>query len=343
MEYNNDLSCKQHVQLINMSKRPIILIQLDKLYYKAGDEIKFRVFVLSQKLVPFDSIDDMNIVIYDHLNNVIESIENASATDGVYNGVAKIHGSSENARWKIEVEVNGRKKSMTFIVDNKKENSLQVELVVDEQVSIKSKKIYFGINVKPLEDKTFSGTAKIILYKGQNKRRSFIRALNITSQYTQTKFDISDDLLIRLLNTDMDLHFLVEISDKRNKIVASVRKTVVLKPIDRIIKLSKKNYFVPNIEFPVNIEVRKINGELENSFETLNLTVEYVDEDNVEKKVLLTDLENGKTFINLQPPADTKKIKLNLKFRETYLEDTIESYEQQGKNHYIFASAVTQK
>lgn len=329
-----------------MAKRPIILIQSDKPAYNLGDEIKFRIFVLSQKLVPFDKIDEMNVVIFDGAQKIVKELNHLETSEfGFYEDSTKIPDTSKLGKWKIEVEVNGRKISKSFDVEKLDKNSLQAILITDDEVASSDQKINFGINVKHPIDKFFFGIAKISFSRGnmRNVKKRLIKTLKLTTQYTTVQLDIEDDLGITIIRSDMDLNFDIEIIDYTGKLKTLISKTIVLKNNNHKISTFEKSYFIPGIEFPVKIEVRKLSGQLDNSYETLQVTVEYENDNDSIEDDYQVDLDNGRKTINLKPSKDTKEIKLKLTFGEVEMEKVIKSSTQLGISHFILGSFVNEK
>lgn len=329
-----------------MAKRPIILIQSDKPAYNLGDEIKFRIFVLSQKLVPFDKIDEMNVVIFDGAQKIVKELNHLETSEfGFYEDSTKIPETSKLGKWKIQVEVNGRKISKSFDVEKLDKNSLQANLITDDEVALINQKINFGINVKHPIDKFFFGTAKMSFSRGnmKNVKKRLIKTLKLTNQYTTVELDIEDDLKISTIGSDMDLNFDIEIIDYTGKLKTLISKTIVLKNNNHKILAFGKNYFIPGIEYPLKIEVRKLNGQLDNSYELLQVTVEYENYNDSIKDFYRVDLDNGRKTIHLMPSIDTKEIKLKLTFGEVEMKKVIKSSTQLRISHFIQGSFVNEK
>lgn len=336
------------MDIFKASEAPIIFVQFNKPVYKSNDAFKFRVFVLTQKLVPYSSFGQMNIAIYGPNKNILWNDQKVTQISdyGVYEkslNIQELQNLQNNfGIWTLLVEIDGRKISKSFEVQQQNSGDAEVFLHVPSEVAFEDRKIYLNIFTKNPRGKeaTIFVTAKFV---GSNKEEisKKVKSLKLTELKTTVMLDYEDDLGIRFPTKDMILKFIIQTSS------TTVTKEVKMRHKGKhTIQVMRKKYFKPGFKFPTKIRVKLLDGKSDNSFNQLSTTVKYISKSkngktNVDEKTYQTNLKNGDAVFNLQPKAKTIKIQLLLKFAETEHTEEIEKFP--GDDEYMQVSMVKKR
>lgn len=314
-----------------MSVRDNILIQTNKLVYKSGDEMKFRIFLLTQKLTPIET-NDMKVEILDPNGKVFYAFSNIKTSEfGVYENSFKLIDKLQNGEWKIKIELNGRIKTKKFGIQKVSKRDLQVKVTAPYEVPLESRRVFIDIKAKHPTDKVFVGKATISVegrFAGQIEMavEKTLPTISITDQDKRTSFSIQDELGIAAISDDLTLTVHVDVSDTMDVLTTRVSKKVIIKP-ERLKKISidKRNFFIPGINFPLNVNVKNFDGTFDNSLDYLDIEITYHEKDQKNSGVLKDkkELVNGEQLILLKPNEDTIRIDIFLKSGNTNFTTTI--------------------
>jgi hypothetical protein len=320
---------EQTVKLFNPSRYPIILIQTDKSIYNVGDELKFRVLVLTQNLTPFD-YTTASIVIKDSNSDTIKKFDNElDSKVGVFTNSLKIATRSNLGTWKIEVEVDGSRKSKEFNVQ--KADDVQIDLKTDEVVAYSKRIVEMKLNIRKSNGIKYSGIAKVNAIGwqvGKNRElfKKYVKSVNVTSGENIITVDLAYEMNLNTPNTDIEMKFLVDVKDNKSKKSSNTSANVLLKHADsRIFEIIKAKHFRPGFEFPVKIIVKNFDGTLDQTYEDMTITLTYYRDDNsqLNSKVLREKVYDGKVNLNLATYKDAKEIKMKLQYQQTLRTENI--------------------
>ncbi|XP_070504853.1 thioester-containing protein 1 allele R1-like [Chironomus tepperi] len=320
-------SCQeQSVNLIKTSNVPIVFIQFNKPIYKTSETFEFRIFILSQKLVPISKVKDMTVTISSP-RRVVWSQDKISAVSeyGTYENSVKIAdipklNQEDLGTWSINVDVDGKKATKSFEIQTLNKDDTEVYVQVPSDVAFEDRRIYLNILTKE-----FNGRYAAIAMQAKFINSSRVEvSKHVKSQYlTDIKsviaLDFQQDLGLNFPTADMILTFTVDIVDGQK--VTTVIKDVKMKHKGRqTIQVIRKKYFKPGFKFPIKVRVKLLDGRPDNSLNQLSTTIKYLSSnknENIDEKTYETNLKNGDAVHVLHPKAKTVKIVIQLKFADT--------------------------
>lgn len=346
---SNGACTQQSVKLVDMTQRPVILIRTDKPVYKNGDELNFRIFVMTNKLLPFANIGNGEITVFDNHNNIVRKFSNIGKNMqmGVIKYSMPISNSPNFGDWKIEVNINGKIRVKNFKVQKFEKNNIQISLVTKKEVSIIERKINLKIKVKHPSDKYFSGKTKIIFEfynMGESVEKKF--DVNVNSLHLTTKsYDISNDLGINIIRADTKIKVTVEIENEKFKTKSNVSTELLLKMNNRrsMTFHKPKRYFRPGFEYLLDVVVRKADGSGDNSRNLLNVNIKYenidqqTNKNTVKIEKYMTTLDNSKKTLTLSPSNETKKMEIECSFADASAKETILPLPQENNEHIMIS------
>lgn len=347
---------KESIKLIETSKRSLVFVYFDKPVYKGGDDFKFRIFVLDQKLIPLENHKISEIRISDSKGNIIRKLKNAQTfKHGVYEDVLKIAKAPNMGRWNVQATINGRNISKTFLVHVPESENFQVLLNVPKVVAFVDRKFTLQINVNNRDEKFFSGVAKVKVFGRFVGEENIILnqpvhgEIKIVRGKASLVVDFEEDLGFTYPTVDMLLTFYVEVIKDVTKETAEVTRQILMRHKGRNeIEIIRKKYFKPTFDFPIKIRVKTVDGRPDNSFNQL-LIIEKYQNKNEDGKLEITptsrrvNLKNGETVARLKPIAETMKITIQLKFGESELTEIIERLPTYGTDEYMQATFTNKR
>jgi len=326
-----------------------VFIQFNKPIYNVNETFKFRIFILTQKLLPVTKVRQMDITIVNPRRVVWNHLKISEMSDyGVYENSINIFdiqnfGYEDLGIWTIFVEVDGKKVSKSFEVQYINNDNTEVFVQVPSEVSIADRKIYFNIFTKYPRGRYAAVhlTAKFV-NSSKVEIDKHIKSEYLKDPKTVIILDFQQDFGIRFPTRDMILTFTVYIV--QGKKTTTVTKDVIMKYKDRnTIQVVRKKYFKPGFKFPIKVRVKVLDGKPDNSFNQLTTTVKYLSnkKQEVEEKSYETSLKNGDAGYALQPKAKTTKIILKIKFADTEYTEEVERFP--GVDEYMQVSMLNKR
>jgi len=345
---SNQYTCKSHEVIIqNLLYHPLIFIYLDKAIYKVGDKIKFRLFALDHQMLPFKHQARINATFYDAKNEIIYLIPTITTTEfALFEQTINIINVWNFGDWKVVVNVNDREISKYFKVQHHIDNTFNVFVDMADRLAYIDKIFNMNIFVKHDDDQFFVGNAKILLKSSRiNKYDKLLKSIEVHGGKNQITLNIVEDLGIKFLNVDIELTFEVEVVEKPSgKFVKVIKKALLNHKHRNTIQVIRKKYFKPGFKFPFKVRVKLLNGQADNSFHQLKMTVEYFTRNGIENKILSEiNLNNGDTSSILYPTADTVEILITLKFADFEHVEKIQKFSAYGINEYMQVSFVNKR
>ncbi|KAL7011354.1 hypothetical protein ACKWTF_014235 [Chironomus riparius] len=350
IESNSDNKCfHQSVKIKNLKDNPITLIYLDKPIYKPGDTLTFRVFLLGQDLLPFSGNLKVDVRFYDSKSVSIQNFTDVLTTNfGFAEKSFKIPETKTYGDWKIEVQANSRKISKTFKVQRENEANFNVFLNMSDTIAYVDGKFLMTILTRAENDKVFEGTAKISVKaktwgSNQYEINKIVKTVNLLGNKNDILLKIQDDLGIITSGDDVDLTFLVEVTENSSQNTIKIKKEVQMKQKGRsVIQVVRKTYFKPGFIFPIKVRVKIMNGQPDNSLNLLKMTVEFKTSDGITKikKDSVFNLENGETSATLTPAADTHSIRIFLEIGGSTLVENVQKFTTYGIDEFMQVSFI---
>ncbi|KAL7011287.1 hypothetical protein ACKWTF_014215 [Chironomus riparius] len=323
---------EQSVNLFKNSNIPIIFIQFSKPIYKTSEIFNFKIFILSQKLLPMSKFRGMNVKIVNP-RGVVWSHDKVSEVSkyGIYENSMKLwdipnFGENDLGIWTINVEVDGKKASKSFEVQYISKDDTEVFVQVPSEIAFEDRRIYVNIFTKDPKNRyaAFFLTAKFV-NSSRIEIDKHIKSEYLTDTKTVIMLDFKQDFGINFPSSDMILTLRVDIV--QNKKTTTIIKDVKMKQKERHkIQIVRKKYFKPGFKFSMKIRVKLLDGKSDNSLNQLSTTIKYLSSKNgpAEEKSFQTNLKNGDAVHVLQPKAKTTKIIVQLKFADTELIEEID-------------------
>ncbi|XP_070504813.1 thioester-containing protein 1 allele S3-like [Chironomus tepperi] len=336
---------EQSVNLINMAKSPIIFIQFDKPIYKAGELFKFQAFVLDRKLIPLQSHGTMTATITKadkpNVSINLDGLEEL-AEFGVYEASATIPQAASPGLWTITVEVDNRKVSKSFQIQQQNQYDDEVFIEVQDAVAFVDRKIYLILHTKEASGRSASIhlDAKFVNASISEINKG-VKSQDLKTTKTVFALDIQEDLSIRFPTADMKLKFKAIVTHASTKKTTTVEKEILMRYKGRnTIQIIRKKYFKPGYKYPIKARVKTLDGKPDNSFNQLVTTIKYISRSNTEnEKIFHTNLKNGETVYYLEPGHDTRKIQILMEFADTKHTEEVAVFP--GANEYMQASVLT--
>lgn len=330
-----------------MSRRPVVLIQLDKAMYQPGDEVKFRVFILSQKMIPLSDYQ-INIIIHDDKNNIQRIFSEVKTSEfGVYENSLVIPKVSILGNWKFEVEVNGKRRSKHFKVQELNVKSIGVGIDTYKKVPIESEDIFLGFKVKHPYKKYFQGTVILkavgkYIKEGKTRSISYSEKFHITS-FTQTQaINIKNNLSITSLESDTIVNFLVGIKEE-NKTETTFKKItkvlLVAKKKENNVRVLRNHFFRPGLKFPIKIVIDTL-GSI-NTIDQIQINLKYHFKNGLEtEKQYNLAVRTTTISTAFLPPIDCVKVDINIMFNNQIFNDTVMSIVSNSEDEFMQISPV---
>jgi uncharacterized protein YfaS (alpha-2-macroglobulin family) len=122
------------------TKTQSLLLQTDKVIYKPGETVKFRVVMLCRRLRPLDN-QLVNITIVDPMRNIIKVLNNEEVSKGIFSSAIELSTEPNLGDWKIRAEANGQTESHSFSVDQYVLPKFKVEVLLPPFVTYNSSKL----------------------------------------------------------------------------------------------------------------------------------------------------------------------------------------------------------
>lgn len=339
----------QSVKLVDISRRPIVFIQTDKPVYRTNDEVKFRIFTLNQKLLPFD-YENMDVTIYDSSGKIAEKFSNLSSFEsGVFENLLGIAESPNFGKWKIIVEVDGYRKSKSFEVQ--KMDDIQIDLEVNKFVAYKNKNFQLDILVKNPPENSFIGNATIFI-RGYfiGYEQEVLKYLNVTQGRNTVFIDFEKDLKIERARRDLPINIAVEVTEYITKKSSKAKTQTIMKPKGaHNITILRSNHFRPGTKFPIKIQVKNFDVQNENSQSKLTISIDYHNFDQntritkSDKRKKVVGLNNGDASLQLSPSQDTRKIVLEIEFDGTEMTENIHPIPHFENEEYIQVTVESER
>ncbi|XP_070504760.1 thioester-containing protein 1 allele R1-like [Chironomus tepperi] len=336
---------EQSVDLINMAKSPIIFIQFDKPIYKAGELFKFQAFVLDRKLIPLQSHGTMTATITKADNpNARIKVDGLDKIDefGVYEASATIPQTASPGLWTINVEVDNRKVSKSFQIQQQQQYDDEVFIEVQDAVAFVDRKIYLILHTKEASGRSASIhlDAKFV-NASISEITKVVKNQDLKTTKTVFALDIQEDLSIRSPTADMKLKFTAIVTQTSTGKTTTVEKEILMRYKGRnTIQIIRKKYFKPGYKYPIKARVNTLDGKPENEFNQLVTTIKYISRSNTEnEKVFHTNLKNGETVYFLEPSHDTRKIQILMEIADTKHTEEVAVFP--GTNEYMQATVLT--
>ncbi|XP_070504794.1 uncharacterized protein [Chironomus tepperi] len=329
-------------KLIKSSDRPLILIQFSKLFYSTSESFSFRIFALNQKLLPYKGTQSINVKILDSKNEAVQIFERIQTTNfGVYENSFKLKSAQNVGQWKIQVESGDKKITKKFHVGQPSDDNLEMYIQMSSVISYTDRRAYMDIYVKDKNNKIFTGTANIYAsgkFKGSDRNafdRKLVKQVELAGHKKEVEFN--DEIIGRNASADMILRFDVEATDPDTQRSIKTSKEVELKYNTRnTIHLIRKKYFKPGFKFPMKVKVKTLNGQPDNSFNQLYMTVEYHNNGTgIDKKQFQLNLKDGEILTPVEPTLTTTHITLNCQFAGAKLTEVIEPLPVMGEKEYM--------
>ncbi|XP_070504795.1 uncharacterized protein [Chironomus tepperi] len=330
------------VKLIKSSDRPLILIQFSKLFYSTSESFSFRIFALNQKLLPYKGTQSINVKILDSKNEAVQIFERIQTTNfGVYENSFKLETAQNVGQWKIQVESGDKKITKKFHVGQPSDDNLEMYIQMSSAISYTDRRAYMDIYVKDKNNKIFTGTANIYAsgkFKGSDRiafERKLVKQVELAGYKNEVEFN--DEIVGRNASADIILRFDVEATDPDTQRSIKTSKEVELKYNTRnTIHLIRKKYFKPGFKFPMKVKVKTLNGQPDNSFNQLYMTVEYHNNGTgTVKKQFQLNLKDGEILTPVEPTSATTQITLNYQFADAKLTEVIEPLPMMGEKEYM--------
>ncbi|XP_070504793.1 uncharacterized protein [Chironomus tepperi] len=330
-------------KLIKSSDRPLILIQFNKLFYSTSESFSFRIFALNQKLLPYKGTQSINIKILDSKNEAVQIFERIPTTNfGVYENSFKLKSAQNVGQWKIQVESGDKKITKKFHVGQPSDDNLEMYIQMSPVISYTDRRAYMDIYVKDKNNKIFTGTANIYAsgkFKGSDRNafdRKLVKQVELAGHRNGVDIKYDEHLGI-YPSADMILRFDVEATDPDTQRSIKTSKEVELKYNTRnTIHLIRKKYFKPGFKFPMKVKVKTLNGQPDNSFNQLYMTVEYHNNGTgTVKKQFQLNLKDGEILTPVEPTLTTTQITLNYQFADAKLTEVIEPLPMMGEKEYM--------
>ncbi|XP_070504789.1 CD109 antigen-like [Chironomus tepperi] len=331
------------VKLIKSSDRPLILIQFSKLFYSTSESFSFRIFALNQKLLPYKGTQSINVKILDSKNEAVQIFDRIPTTNfGVYENSFKLESAQNVGQWKIQVESGDKKITKKFHVGQPSDDNLEMYIQMSPAISYTDRRAYMDIYVKDKNNKIFTGTANIYAsgkFKGSDRNafdRKLVKQVELAGHKNIVDIKYDEHLGI-YPSANMILRFDVEATDPDTQRSIKTSKEVELKYNTRnTIHLIRKKYFKPGFKFPMKVKVKTLNGQPDNSFNQLYMTVEYHNNGTgIVKKQFQLNLKDGEILTPVEPTLATTQITLNYEFAGAKLTEVIEPLPVMGEKEYM--------
>lgn len=334
----------REVPIIAARNRHFVLIQVDKIVYKPGDKVNFRILVLDQETKPF-KYRSINVKVINNNQSITNNFEVGESSEfSLYENNFELLDVSSLGKWRIVVTVDGSQhsSSKSFLVKDFKPPPFQIFIETAPRVAFTVVKpvINLKIYAKLPSEVMVTGTVNIktksyLADSPENVQASNSFDIQITDGFIIKKFDVKRDLGITSLTKPAIAEFNVEITqDKTGKKSMQTQKVEVI-PVGRhSIKLIKQDTFKPGFSYKIQAFVFKINGELEESTSMpLTMRAKYNHKVERQSETTITNvsfLKNGTASFLLQPENDAMDLDLQFEFEDLVHREAISSQKEVG-------------
>lgn len=328
---------RREMPIIASTQNYFVLIQTDKVVYKPGDTVQFRVLVLDYKTKPFK----YNKIDVKFINNNEKLSRNFLETNqlefGLYENAFNLPETSSVGKWRIEVTVDGNERSSikSFMVKEFTPPPFQVFIETAPLVAFEvpqpviDLKIYGKLQSNILVTGSVKINTKVYLVEDpEDIQIEKSSKTQITEGSKVVRFDLKSDIGLNFLIKPAIVEFEVELTQDGTGKKSKQSQKVEVIPVGRnYIVLDKHETFKPGFSYKIKALVYDINAELEqSSSKPLTLRVTYNFKYQRETETTETEvffLKNGKATFSLYPEEDVMDIKLRFEFEKFIHEETI--------------------
>jgi len=304
-------------------------------------------------MIPYDVEKKIKeIVIFDSTGYAVRKYYEAVPNEfGAFEETMEIANDPNLGKWKIQVEIEGRKVSKSFEVQKYEEGDLEVILDIASVVAHIDKNVYLTIFTKSDDESFVNGEAAISLSarfvdstKIEIEKKNF-KKVPLKDHKTVVVLNFGDDMEIKFPTSDMVLKFDVEVTENYSQKSKKVSKEVQMIHKGRnTIQVIRKKYFKPDSKYPMKIRVKTVSGSNDNSFHQLKMNVKYKNGERIiDDKSFSINLKNGETSQILNPTKEATKIIVNFEFNEIKKTEEIDIFPTFGANEYMQAAVVSKK
>ena len=296
----------------------------------------------------------LDVAIFDSKGNAVRKFEQAEfdSTFGVYEESLEIADEPNLGKWKIQVEVDGRKVSKNFEVQKFDRGDIEVLIDAPPVIAHVDKFLYFKIITKAHGENFMTGSAKISVsarFVGSNRvevEKKSLKTVDLKADgKTQVRLDLKEDLDINFPSSDMVLTLEVDVTNRATQISKKVSKEIKMMHSGKnTFQIVRKRYFKPGFKYPMKIRVKLLDGKPDNSFNQLSMQEQLKKgQETVENKSYKIDLKSGETTQFLEPANDITQIVVNFEFANTKQTEVIDAFPTFGANEYMQATVTSKK
>lgn len=261
----------QSVEVITISKLYTITIQTDKLVYKPGDEVKYRVLVVNFNM-KLHKIRKLRIEIWDDLRNVfkdkrIGEIKRKPILPlGVHTSSFNIPDDAVKGTWRMKVTVNDeddRAVTKSFEINQYVLPRFEMFCDTSSDVMQSDKIISLKVYATYTFDENVEGTVKVVAKVYDTKLIDKVMHTMTKTQHVNfvefIEFDIKNDLMIKFSVRTFVVKFEIEFTENltgqtRSKTV-NVRVHKVAKHTVKII--GERQMFKPGFPYNIRTTIKK--------------------------------------------------------------------------------------
>lgn len=292
------------------------------------------------------------IVIFDSTGYAVRKFYDVDPSDfGAFEESMEIANDPNLGKWKIQVEIEGKKVSKSFEVQKYEEGDLEVVLDIPSVVAHVEKRVYMTIITKSDDGGFVNGEAAISLsarFAGSTDNqivKENFKKIQLKDRKTVVMIDFENDMEIKFPTSDMVLKFDVEVTENYSQKSKKVAKEIQMMYKGRnTFQIIRKKYFKPDLKYFMKIRVKTVSGVNDNSFNQLKMNVKFKNAENIiEDKKFSINLKNGETSQVLNPTKETTKIIVDLEFDEIKKTEEIDIFPTFGANEYMQATVASKK
>jgi CD109 antigen len=310
------------------SKTHSLFIQTNKVLYKPGDVVKYRVLILNAETKPVRVENGLKISISDASQNVIQQIDRQNALQGIFRGEFELSKDEKFGKWNIEAEFMDKRYQKTIEVAGYVSPKFQVTIRTPTFVARTTKTFSIFVEAKYVFGKPVKGTMTLKvtpIFKTENSwskiGRSHVIISDIHGKYVADVH--SHDLIVARNQSHSGILVETTVEDKASGLVGYGKDKVIAVETGKNrtkfdIQVTNFRFLLPGAHFFTTIHVKSKNGQpipAKSSFVKFQSAFELIDHSqNVSVQTFKLDA-NGKVDVKIDVPSvPTRSLKIDVRY-----------------------------
>lgn len=300
-------------------------IQTDKPIYLPGDDVKFKIIIVDNNLMPYH-VQNIQINLVDPKGRVIQEIDDEFY--GVYEGSFHLSDKTTLGFWRIKVVVDKKHQwviAKKFGVTKLKLSKFAAYINIKKDYHIKKSTAQFSIYAQNLIGNFVYGDAQLTINCITNNQEVISKTYSNITGITNANFKIAEELKANS-TTKLEYEATVVFKEAESGIESSnTAKFIVYTNFNHKIKAQHPRFFLSGLPFDIKISIIQWNGTLiKSSSDLVDISLNCELQDGTVGKIMMHEkLRKGVALFNEIIPQHTEKLNITVRFTNIFYEQSI--------------------